>query len=288
MIKFIKLCTILLLGVSFKTFAVDPAFIVFYNSGKAIKLIEGKSVALKKGDHLQSDDQISIPEKTQLVLVCANFSVVQLKNKTKFTVKSLVSKCDKLVTSASSAYFKYMWNSFAHEHVAPEKNPRSFMKTYGAASRSSNVVPKVSLDTIIYYNEPLNIGWLPAKSIQIIIYDKVVEGKIVATIGEAKSANINLMATQLKRTGTYYLDMVGEKNVNRKVLKIYTKAKYQIEVAKILNNVAMTSPAEKAYLTGFMLEESRFLVEALKYYQRAKQLQPNNSIYIATVNRFIP
>ena len=167
MIKFIKLCTILLLGVSFKTFAVDPAFIVFYNSGKAIKLIEGKSVVLKKGDHLQSDDQISIPEKTQLVLVCANFSVVQLKNKTKFTVKSLVSKCDRLVTSASSAYFKYMWNSFAHEHVAPEKNPRSFMKTYGAASRSSNVVPKVSLDTIIYYNEPLNIGWLPAKSIQI-------------------------------------------------------------------------------------------------------------------------
>lgn len=110
----------------------------------------------------------------------------------------------------------------------------------------------------------------------------------MAIINKAKSANINLMAPQLKRTGTYDLDMVGEKNVNRKILKIYTKAKYQTEVVKILNNVAMASPAEKAFLTGFMLEESRFLVEALKYYQRAKQLQPDNSIYRATINRFIP
>jgi hypothetical protein len=42
------------------------------------------------------------------------------------------------------------------------------MKTYGAASRGGNVVPKVSLNAIIYYNEPLNIGWLPAKSIFMI------------------------------------------------------------------------------------------------------------------------
>jgi hypothetical protein len=152
MTRYAHLFVLFLLALGLSASAADPAFIVFYNSGKAGKLENGKTVTLKKGDHLATADAVTLPEKTQLVLVCANFSVVQLKTKGNYTVKGLLAKCNNVSGSASSAYFKYVWSQFSHAHKSPDADPRHYMKTYGAASRGKSVPTTVNSDTIYYHN----------------------------------------------------------------------------------------------------------------------------------------
>ncbi|TKC09856.1 hypothetical protein FA048_06480 [Pedobacter polaris] len=288
MIKLIKLLSILLLGFGLKTFAADPAFIVFYNSGKATKTVAGKAVVLKKGDHLQSTDQVVIPEKTQLVLVCANFAVVQLKTKGTKELKTLLAQCNQKAVSASSAYFKYVWNSFSHAHKAPEKDPRAYMKTYGAASRGKgSLITKLYVDTIHYYTGALTIAWTPIKTVPSEFYKGAVDGDAVLVGKASKYAKIDSISTKLK-PGVYYWDMQGQQSARRKYLKLWTKDAYQAAVTKILNGIVATTPAEKAYLTGFILEEQHFLAEAAKYYHQAVNMAPANQIYVATLTRFKP
>lgn len=277
---------LIVLGFGFRGFAAEPAFIVFYNSGKAIKTVAGKAVVLKKGDHLLSDDQVVLPAKTQLVLVCANFKVIQLKMQGKSTVKSLLAQCNQKSVSASSAYFKYVWNSFSHAHKAPEKDPRAYMKTYGAASRGKgSLVTNLSTDTINYYQGALTITWLPAKPVKSEFYVEAIDGEAVYISKPAKYVKIDSVAAKFK-PGIYFWDMEGLQSAKRKYLKIYTKAAYQASIGKILNSIVATNAAEKAYLTGYVFEEQHFLAEAAKYYQQALNLAPSNQIYRNALVRF--
>lgn len=266
--------------------AADPAFVVFYNSGNATKMINGKALALKKGDQLQVNDQVSLPEKTQLVLVCANFSVVQLKTKGNYTVKSLLTKCKAQNTSASSAYFKYVWSQFAHAHQAPAADPRSFMKTYGAASRGKEVKTNLNTDTIYYYQGKLQIAWQPARVLTLQVYATNANEKLILTAKQAKKANIDSIAAVLKQPGTYYWDFAGQESAKFKLLHILTKRQYEQIKNAILANVVTTTPAETAYLTGYMLEENHFLADAFKYYEKAVKLEPQNQNYKNAIARF--
>lgn len=286
MTKLFQLLFILLLGISFQSFAAEPVFIVFYNSGKASKTVAGKTVYLKKGDHLQIDDQLTVPEKAQLVLVCANFKVIQLKTKGSKSVKTLLAQCSQKSVSASSAYFKYVWNAFSHAHQAPEKDPRAYMKTYGAASRGKgSLVTKLYADTINYYNGALSITWAPAKAVKTEFYTAAVNGEAVLIGKSAKYAKIDSIVAKLK-PGVYYWDLEGQQSAKRKYLKIWTKTNYQAAVNNILKDMVASSPAEKAYLAAFVLEEQHFLAAAATYYQQALKLEPNNPIYAAALVRF--
>lgn len=285
MTKFIKLLAILLLVFAVKTFAADPAFIVFYNSGRASKTAAGKAVVLKKGDHLQSEDQIVVPEKTQLVLVCANFAVLQLKIKGNSSVKSLLTQCNQKAVSASSAYFKYVWNSFSHAHKAPEKDPKAYMKTYGAASRGKGLITNLNTDTIKYYNGALTLSWKPVKLVKSEFFKEASTGSAILITQASNYVSLDSVAAKLK-PGNYYWDMQGQQSAKRKYLQIYTKTVYVTAISTILKSIVASSPAEKAYLTGYVFEEKRFLAEAAKYYQQALKLEPNNAIYKETVARF--
>ena len=285
MTKFIKLLTVLSFLFVARTFAADPAFIVFYNSGKASKTVAGKTVVLKKGDHLQSEDQIVVPEKTQLVLVCANFAVLQLKTKANSSVKSLLAQCNQKAVSASSAYFKYVWSSFSHAHKAPEKDPKAYMKTYGAASRGKGLITNLNADTIYYFNGALNITWTPAKAVKSEFFKNDRDGNAVLISKASYYLRLDSVAARLK-PGNYYWDMQGQQSAKRKYLKIYTKTAYETAKSTILKSIVASSPAEKAYLTGYVFEEKHFLAEAAKYYQQALKLEPSNVIYKETVARF--
>lgn len=284
------LCLLVLVCLSLSSFAAEPAFIVFYNSGKAVKTVSGKSIILKKGDNLLSTDQITIPEQTQLVLVCANFSVVQLKTKGTHTIKTLLTKCNKETTSASSAYFKYIWHSFSHAHTAPEKDPRAYMQTYGAASRGKGaLITKLNADTIYHcVGTPLTVIWVPAKPATVVVYQNHTDGDPVLTSKLTTAANIDSIAKHLRYVTTYYWAIDGQQMVKRNVIKLYSKKAYQQNIAKIKAYVVPATASEKAFLTAYQLEENHFLAEAAKYYKIAFQLEPNNQIYKNAFARFTP
>jgi hypothetical protein len=266
----------------------DPAFVVFYNSGKAIKTVNGKSIALKKGDQLLPSDKVTVPEKAQLVLVCANFSVVQLKTRGTFAVNALLAKCKTQQTSASSAYFKYVWNQFAHAHKAPEADPRAYMKTYGAASRGKGITTPLAVDTIYHYNGNLSIGWKQDRTLTVQVYATAAEEQLLLKGKPAKRIAVDSIAKVLAKPGSYYWDFAGEQSAKFKVLQLLTKSKYQQLTQSIISHVVATTPAETAYLTAYMLEEHHFLAEAAKYYEKAVKLMPNDEHYRAAYVRFSP
>jgi hypothetical protein len=286
MIRAICIFVLFLIGISAS--AADPAFVVFYNSGKAVKQVNGKAVALKKGDQLLVGEKLNLPEKTQLVLVCANFSVVQLKTKGTYAVNALLAKCKTQQTSASSAYFKYVWNQFAHVHKAPKADPRAYMKTYGAVSRGKGVVTAIEVDTIYHYNGDLSFGWKGDKILAVQVYATIADKRLILTAKPAKRANIDSIAKVLGKPGSYYWDFAGEQSAKFKVLQLLTKSKYQQLTQSIITGVVATTPAETAYLTAYMLEEHHFLAEAAKYYAKANSLLPENQHYLAAYTRFKP
>jgi hypothetical protein len=284
--KIIRLLPILFICYCLPVLADEPAYVVFYNSGKAAKIVLGKAIILKKGDQLYKTDQITIPAQTQLALVCASYSVIQLKTKMNKQVNDLPS-CAQQSTSASSAYFKYIWNSFAHKHVSPDKDPRAYMKTYGAVSRGNNFA-KLYVDTINYYAGTLNIAWKQGRIAEVAIYNAAEDGDLLLKTKAAKYAKLDSIALKLKKPGKYYWDLVGEQSANKKVLKIYAKDAYLLAINKILASAIVTSAAETAYLKGFMLEEKFFLAEAAKYYKLAVQLDPKNETYAVSYAKFVP
>lgn len=287
MVRAMFLCW-LLFGISLALPAQEPAFVVFYNSGKASKTVAGKNVVLKKGDQLQLTDQLNVPEKAEVVLVCANFSAVQLKSKGVYPIKSLLAKCSQQQSSASSAYFKYVWHSFLHKHTSPEQDPRAYMKTYGAASRGKTLITRLNTDTINFYQGELTISWLPRQTAAIEVYDISAIGDPILNSKASKVIKIDSIVAKIKKPGDYYWAFTKESNAKAKYLKIWTKEAYTKAVAQIINSVVSTTEAEKAYLTGYMLEEKHFLAEAYKYYQKALRLQTTNEIYQETCAKFKP
>lgn len=278
----------LLFGISLALPAQEPAFVVFYNSGKASKTVEGKSVVLKKGDQLKLTDQLNLPEKTEVVLVCANFSTVQIKSKGVYPVKSLLAKCSQVQSSASSAYFKYVWHAFLHKHTSPEKDPRAYMKTYGAASRGKTLITNLNTDTINYYQGKLTISWLPRQTASIAVYDTSAIGDPILNSKASTVIKMDSITAQLKKPGNYYWGFTNQPNAKTKYLKIWNKEAYTKAITEILNSVVNTTDAEKAYLTGYMLEERHFLVEAYTYYQKALALAPNQTIYQEACAKYKP
>ena len=288
MTKTTHIITVLLCAFGLTASAADPAFIVFYNSGKAVKTVNGKTFVLKKGDHLLPSDVISLPEKTRLALVCANFNVVQLKTKAKVKVSDLLKDCSVKSTSAPSAYFKYMWSQFSHSHKAPEKDPRKYMSNFGAASRGNVLATLVNVDTIYYYSGRLTIGWTPRSVMTVEVYDTNADKHVLLTTKPGISLKLDSVAHRIDKAGTYLWGFKDVKNPNLKSLVVLPKNEYQQLLKDILINVVETSPAETAYLSGYVLEEKRFLADAASYYQKAFKLAPDNQIYKEAYRRFNP
>lgn len=266
--------------------AAGPAFIVFYNSGKVVKSGKEKTVVLTKGTQLFATDVVTVPESAQLVLVCSNFSVIQLKTKGVYKISALLAKCNQQQTSASSAYFKYVWHSFAHAHTEPAKDPRTYMKTYGAASRGR--VFKLAVDTINYLNGELRIGLKPTALVNVEVFNAPTDGKLILTSQLSNRINIDSIASKLAKPGVYYWNFATQPSPTRNVLKLWNAKDYQVAIQRIINNAVPSDAAERAYLTAFTLEEKRFLIEAVKYYQKALALEPNNQIFKDACQRFMP
>lgn len=272
----------------FPALSVEPAFVVYYNSGGGNKIKNGKSNILKKGDVLLETETVKVPASGHLVLVCKNFNPVQLKTKGVYKIKNLLKQCQSPSSSVSSAYFKYIWEQFSHPHHAPEKAPREYMKTSGAVSRGNFTVNfNFNVDTIHYCKGKLNINWLPYSVYTFKIFDQKRDGRLLIETG-VSSLNIDSISKSIKGQNEYYWQLCSVENSQtpRYYLKIWDEKTYEKAVVTIVKNAIPSKPAEKAYLTGFILEESHFLAEAAKFYKKAAELEPQNKIYEEAFNKF--
>lgn len=286
-IKLLKICPLIVfISLAVHAGPAETGFVVFYNSGKAVKLSSAGSPVLKKGDRLTTEDKIRLPRGTQLVLVCSNYSAIQLNAAGEYPVKSLLPQCTGRTSSLTSAYFKYIWEQFSHHHASPEQEPVSYMKTAGAVSRGSGAaLLKLSPDTINYFSGRLVLFPLSqAANLSIFLYNKPSGGTSLLKQGPVKSIRIDSLVRHINTPGYYYLQLPDA--ARRCFLRLWEKEEYEREVRAIIDSIPEAGTAEKAYLTGYVLEERHFLAEAGKYYAAALKLEPGNKNYQTAYSRF--
>ncbi len=268
--------------------AAEPSFVVYHCKGD-IRKAASKNI-LKKGDQLFIKDLITLAEGSKLVLICNNYQIIQLGKKGSYPVKDLLGQC-KPSASYSSSYFKYVWEQLTHPHGKPEQDPEAYMKNVGAVSRGCNEVAlAMQVDTIQYYSGMLPLQWWAIyENPTVALFEQAMDGEALKKIQLTPKAPLHL--DQLGKNllpGNYYWQIVGDEGsgCERKYLKIWNKSSYSKAVKAIMMYVPETSPAETAYTKAFLLQENHFLAEAFYYYQLAAKLDPANSIYKISLNKF--
>lgn len=272
--------------------AADVEFVVYFSQGKVSKSGGSKPLAVKKGDRLFGGDELQLAEGAQVVLICKNYNTLQLKKKGRYTMAALQAGCRKGGGSFTSSYFRYIWDELTHVHGTPEKDPKKYMRNTGAVSRGcAQVQTGVAVDTVHYLSGSLPVSWrssFPAPYIRV--YDDPIDGMLLRSepLGAAP-LQIEQIASALKGEGVYFwqvTDAEGE-GCERNYLRLWKADEYKRAVDRLLEDVLATTPAETAYLKGYVLEEQHFLAEAYAYYRLAARLHPQHRLYKKTVARFL-
>ncbi len=280
--------TILISFTALVVSATDISFVVYNVTGTVSK---NSAQRLKKGDKVLANESIVLANKASIILVCSNYKIIQLNKKGSYTAKNLQSQCSNTAAGYSSAYFKYVWNEFTHPHGKPETNPGEYMKNIGAASRGCNTVSTgIVVDTIHYFKGALPVYWNSAFTTSSFkLYDVPVDGGPLQKIVLEKDQPIQFekIASALP-PGEYYWNITDEEGngCERNYLKLWDESSYRQRIEELKESIPVTTPAETAFATGFVLQQHYFIAEAIAYYRQAATLEPSNNIYQKTLSSF--
>ena len=269
--------------------AQEVSFVVYHTKGQSTA--NGKPLALKKGDKLYSSDVLTIGKGASLVLLCGNYEAFQLSAPGKHPVKSLLQKCSKKAGSYTASYFQYVWEEFTHPHGSPEKDPTKYMRNSGAVSRGCDQVEtRLPLDTVIFAAGSLPVFFRSAISQPYLtVFSAPEDGEVLQQFAvRDNSFALDTLQKTFKKPGSYFWQLtdVDAMGCPTNVFKILPEKAYRAAVQKILQSLPSVSPAETAFLKGYLLEEAHFLAEAKKYYQLAAQMDPSNQNYQFAKSRF--
>ena len=279
---------LLLTSVCCSAFAADVSFVVYFTKGKLTR--NGKP-GLKKGDKLFINDYILLPENAAVVLICSDYKVIQLNKKGTYRVTDLLGQCSAGKAGYSSAYFKFVWDEFAHPHGKPETDPGKYMKNVGAVSRGcSDVQMSLQSDTINYHSGSLPILWSSHFSRAILaLYDTPMDGAAIqkTILDNQRPIQIEYVLKQFS-PGEYYWQITDQEGngCGRNYIRLWDDSSYRQRIAELVAFVPVTAPAETAFAKGFILQKQYFFAEAIRYYTLASKLSPHNKIYKKALSQF--
>jgi hypothetical protein len=269
-------------------YAQQPDFVVYHvTPGKVYKINPPRHVLLKDGDKLYQSDWISIPQNAQALLVCQSNKCLRLYKADTLKLSGLVASCVQDKPSVLASFFSTVWNSVTGKDESENDETNN-----GVISRGNSDLGKlnVSPDTINYLSGPLKITWATSKIVNVRFYKQVNAADPIKEF-DAKTNSIRLdsLAAGLQRPGVYYwsVNTVRNQNAPRFYLRLWQQQQYQQAVQLVLKTVIKTSPAQTAFMSGFLLEKAGFPAEAGKYYKKAFTLKPTNKIYKTFNARFL-
>ena len=267
-----------------------PEYVVYQVIGKCTKVSGNKIAALKKGDFLNSPDVVNLQDGATLILVCANYKAFQLNAKGKYPVSTMKKYCAKNNGSFTANYFRFVWDELTHPHSSPEAEPEKYMKTAGAVTRGTDLVGlKIVSDTIKFYRNDFGIKFTSIKEKVTINYSSSLNpGATLISQKAAGFVSFTEFAKSNQPPGIYYWQITNAKykKGNLYVLEVMDEQVYKKKVKEITAKVIGSNLAERAFMTGFLLEGNYFLGEAQKYYKLAVKLNPKNTAYKTVSSRF--
>jgi len=248
----------------------------------------------KVGKMLDSKAILKIANGGSVTLVCneaAMFSIVKAGN---YPLSKFNDSCQAGRSSVSANYVKYVWAQMTKASVDAGSNRKAYMNTVGAVTRNvNNIWIDSKLDTVNYAGGDFPLSWKcysEAKEFEVQLYTQDnIATPFFSTYVTKLKINIPDLVAKMKPGNSYFWNAAvkGEMNDDLKVLNYVSKEKFD-EVINIINNQKPggEAPAEEAYRTAFMLEDAHYLADALKYYSKAAQLEPNSILNRSTLMSF--
>lgn len=147
---------------------------------------------------------------------------------------------------------------------------------------------KLPVDTIVYAQGQLPLFFKTTSATPFFsVFAEPTEGEEL--IHALVKNNIRLEEWQKSlEPGTYYWNLTESdgSGCERNVLQVLSKEDYRNLINRISKDLPLSSPAETAFMRGFLLEENHLLADAFIYYQMANRFQPENKIYKTVLSRF--
>jgi hypothetical protein len=282
-----KLLVLAFLLSSLNSLAQPPDFVVYFVIGKANKITHDKIIPLKKRDPLYLSDKLDIEKNAQVILICRNGNITKLKGTGTQNLSDAVNQCSKAAQSFTYAYFHFIFDEFTG--TSTKIDEKNYLNNLGAISRGWPVI-NILPDTINYCSGAIKIAWrdrMYAGTVNVFA-DSQASQPLKKINYTHNTFMLSSLTAGLKFPGVYFWNISSSIHQTSPMyfIKITDQANYEKNVITILQNVIQTTPAETAYMSGFLLEENHLLVEAAKYYKKAYLLEPGNLIYKNTKLRF--
>jgi hypothetical protein len=282
-----KLFILVFLLSGLNSLAQAPDFVVYFTVGKANKIIRDKIIPLKKRDNLYLSDKLDIEKNAQVILICKNGNVIKLNDSGTQNLSDAASQCSKQARSFTYAYFHFIYDEFTGADTKIDE--KNYLNNLGAVSRGWPVL-NISPDTINYCNGDIKIGWRDRTyaGTATVFADSQASQPLKKINYTHNTFKLSSLTAGLKFPGVYFWNISSSIHQTSPMyfIKITGHTDYEKNITSILQNVIQTTPAETAYMSGFLLEENHLLVEAAKYYKKAYLLEPENLIYKNTKLRF--
>jgi len=291
--KKFSLLSLLIVCTSILT-AQENSFLVYSFKGN-VSVVENKTESKAKvGRMLKNDATIKVTNGSMVTLICNEAAMFTISKAGNFNLASFGDSCQVKKGSFSTNYVKYVWAQMTKSGGTPGSDRKKFMNTVGAVTRSiNNIWIDPRLDTVNYSGGAFPLSWksyADAKDFEFSLYAIENPGTPLykTTVSKLK-VPITSFISRLKPGQTYLWTAAvkGEENEERKALHYVHKATFQELLNHLKSNTgAFENEAEEAYRIAFMLEDARYLSEALQYYTKAATLAPDVPLYRSTLMSF--
>ena len=139
-------------------------FLVLNVQGKGFYIRDKYRIPLKMGTSLSTTDRIILDKKSNANLICNNYSIIKLVNKSAdkqsiIPLNNYLDSCRNIQSNASSTYIRYMWKKLHEEDITINDKEFSNMQETGSVERGCSLRQNVvSVGQSLCWNAPRQDG----------------------------------------------------------------------------------------------------------------------------------
>lgn len=284
----------------------SPAFaqqgdelLVYAVKGKVTAFYNNQETVVKIGKVLHPGTVLKTDKGASLTLLCSKGRPLSINKEGTYPVNNWKDSCRSTSGSLSSSFFKYIWGQmyiYSPEHKEEQRKKSELAVVRGeepvvANKKVAKLEFKKGMDTVHYDGNNFPLSWNGInynKPYVFNLYD--TKGKTIYSLTTRYSYIPIDSFRHVLAEGNNYRWSVSAKGLpvsRKRVLKYIPKEKAAAYLEKVMQPLPFEEDtAASYYRRAFLLEKAHYLAQALLWYEKAMQADPEMDLYRDQYIRF--